>query len=100
MKKKKDIHEECYDLSYTFMRWINKYLKVYREDASKCIDMEFHKVEHKGETYTFKELLDKLIDLTDEFIKVQDNDWWDKSLDLLKNDIFDIFKEIYWLLWW
>lgn len=99
-KKKVDIHEECWNLDATFMRWLNEHLKVFREDASKCIDMGYHKFEYDGEIVPFKDLLDKLIDLTDEFIKVQDENWLDESLDDLKEDIMFIFNMIFWCLWW
>lgn len=98
--KKVDIHEECWDLSYTFIRWLDEHLKVYKEDASKVIKMDFHKFEYNGEEVPFDYLLDKLIEMTSLFIEIQDEHWCDERLEGLKEDIMFIFNMIFWHLWW
>lgn len=94
--------DECWNLDYHFIKWVNSRFKKYKEQAIKIVDLEFKKFTYKKKVYTQLELIDKVIELTDEFI---DGDYWDvdittTNLEKIKNEIFDIFKLIYWHMWW
>ena len=99
-KKKKDIHEECWDLDYTMIDWLIEHLKVFEEDASKCINMEFHKFEYKGEIVPFGVLLSKLIDKLIELRTLMDELREPDRAEELKNEAFELLSLIFWCLWW
>lgn len=92
--------DECWNLDYEFIKWVNSRFKKYREQAK--IDLSFHKFVFKRKTYTQGELIDKIIYLTDEYIKLTNNSWWEHELALmtLVEEILDIFKILYWAMWW
>ena len=99
-KKKVDIHEECWDLDFAMIKWLSEHLKVFREDASKCINMEFHKFEYKGEIVPFGVLLDKLIDMCDKLLALMEQIGNPNRADEVKNELFELLSLIFWCLWW
>lgn len=92
--------DECWNLDWEFIKWINSRFKKYKEQASKIVSLEFHRFEYKGKRYTQLELIDKIIDLTDiENKKILMDNYFSASKENI-NEIFDIFKLIYWTMWW
>lgn len=91
--------DETWNLDYEFIKWANSRFKKYKEKAGKIVDLEFHKFTYKKKKYTQLELIDKVIKLSDEYISLSVGAFEDK-LDPLKNEIFDIFKLIFWTMWW
>lgn len=89
--------DETWNLNYEFIKWINSRFKKYKELASKIVDLENHKFTYKRKKYTQLELIDKVIELSDEYI---DSDFLEDKLDQIKNEIFDIFKLVFWTMWW
>ena len=96
--KKQKIKEECWNLDYELVKWLNEHLKVYLEDASKIVDLEFHKFKYKRKDYTKKELIKKLISMTDRLLD-DDIKYFDFAEEL-KNEMYDILKLIHFSLWW
>ena len=92
--------DECWNLDYSFIKWINSRFKKYKEQASKIVDLEYHKFTYKRKKYTQLELIEKIICLTDEYVKKTDFCLSEIDLDPIKNEIFDIFKLIFWTMWW
>lgn len=92
--------DECWNLDISFIKWVNSRFKKYKEQASKIVDLEYHKFTYKRKKYTQLELIDKIIYLTDEYIKKVNLCLSEIDLDPIKNEIFDIFKKIYWTMWW
>ena len=99
-KKYSDVHTECWNLDETIISWLIEHLKVFKEDASKCIKMDFHKFEYKGEIVAFDVLLDKLIDLLDEVKVLMDELRDPDRAEEAKNEAFEILSLIFWCLWW
>lgn len=92
-----------WDLNNHFIEELNIKLKKYRELAGKVVNLEFHTFEYQGKTYTQLELIDKLIDTTDELIKLDINTWDSDSAVLVQkdiNEVFNIMKLIVYSLWW
>lgn len=89
--------DETWNLNYEFIKWVNSRFKKYKELASKIVDLENHKFTYKRKKYTQLELIDKVIELSDEYI---DSDFFEDKLDQIKNEIFDIFKLVFWTMWW
>lgn len=94
--------DECWNLDWEFIKWVNVRLKQYKYDASKVVDLESHKFRYKGRKYTQLELINKVIRITEE-IKKEDNFYNYNNFENInkkKNEMFDILKIIFWTLWW
>jgi hypothetical protein len=99
-REEKIIKEECFDISFSFIQWLNKRLKVYKEDAEKYIDLEYHRIMYKDQEYTQKALINKMIELSD---KLLDEEWYynlGTEVDDTVNELLDIFKTTFHYLWW
>lgn len=94
--KKKRIRRDCWDLDYAFYQWLRERLPVYLKDASKFIDLEYHKFEFRGKEYTQKELIERMIYLlrASNFNTLIDDDW-DKWKEVL-----EIWAIIAPAMWW
>lgn len=90
--------DETWNLDCEFIKWVNSRFKKYKEKASKIVDLEFHRFEYEGKEYTQLELIDKVIKLSNEYIDT--NLLSEYKLNLIKDEIFDIFKLIFWTMWW
>lgn len=90
--------DETWNLDCEFIKWVNSRFKKYKEEAGKIVDLEFHKFQYEGKEYTQLELIDKVIKLSNEYI---DTNLLSKDkLNSIKDEIFDIFKLIFWTMWW
>lgn len=89
---------ETWNLDCEFIKWVNSRFKKYKEKASKIVDLEFHRFEYDGKEYTQLELIDKVIKLSNEYIDT--NLLSEDKLNSIKDEIFDIFKLIFWTMWW
>ena len=87
-----------WDLDFSFIEWVNYWFKQYKEKASKMVKLDYHKIEYKGQTYTQIEVIDRIIELTDKIIEI--DDLWDKRVDDLVDEIFDLFHKIFFAMWW
>lgn len=90
--------DETWNLDYEFIKWVNSRFKKYKEKASKIVDLEFRRFEYEGKEYTQLELIDKVIKLSNEYIDT--NLLSEYKLNSIKDEIFDIFKLIFWTMWW
>ena len=82
------------------IKWVNSRFRAYKKNASTIIDLEFHKIKYKSTEYTLGELINKVIYLTNMYIVLSEKINEDEKLNSIKNEVFDIFKEIYWYMWW
>lgn len=95
--------DETYNLNYQFIKWINVRFKKYKELANKIVDLGYHKFTYQGKEYTQLELIEREIYLTEELLG---DDFW--SFDTVKvaktkemvEEVFDIFKLIFFTMWW
>lgn len=98
-KKEKDTPID-WNLDYELIRWLNKNLKTFYENANEVIDLRFHKFMYKGKEYTQEQLIEKLIDITN-YLK---NNYYnlDNPKKIIKetNEMFTILKKIFYTLWW
>ena len=107
-RKNKKISEECFNLNYELIKWLNEHLKVYLEEANKIVNLEYDKYKYRGKECNFKELLEKLINITDNLLIDDEYVSWNyeenikiaKRQEALKNSMYDILKLIHWGLWW
>lgn len=99
-KKKPDkLTQECWNIDYSFILWLHEHLTKYLEDASKVVDLEYHKIDYKGNTYTQLEIINKILEIT---TKLKDEDAYYGIEDVGKqvNEMLDLFKTAYFYLWW
>lgn len=85
-------------LDFSFIEWVNYWFKEYKKKASKMVDLTFHKFEYKGQTYTQIQLIDKIIELTDKIIEI--DDFWDKGVVEMVDEVFELFHKIFLAMWW
>lgn len=90
--------DETWNLDCEFIKWVNSRFKKYKEQAGKIVDLEFHKFQYEGKEYTQLELIDKVIKLSNEYIDIDLLS--EDKLDPIKDEMFDIFKLIFWTMWW
>ena len=84
---------ETWSLDCTFVHWFYPRLKRYLEVANTCVDLEFHKFEFKGNIYTQKQAVEKvLIGFEKYLIGSDDNE--------KINDSFELCGIIMRSLWW
>ena len=98
--KKRKMQEECWNLSYEFVKWLNEHLKIYVEDKPKIVDMEYFEFDYKGKNYTELEMVNKLIEITDNLISEEDKNMDGVKMCQLKDEMYEILKEIHFTLWW
>ena len=95
--------DETWNLDYEFIKWVNSRFKKYKEGAIGTVDLEYHKFKYKRKEYTQLQLIDRVIELTDEMLM---DEYWDLMytdagrLKKNKDEVFDIFKLIYGVMWW
>ena len=95
--------DETWNLDYEFIKWVNSRFKKYKERAIGTVDLEYHKFKYKRKEYTQLQLIDRVIELTDEMLT---DEYWDLMytdagrLKKNKDEVFDIFKLIYGVMWW
>lgn len=101
LNKKKRITKECWNFNSELVKWLNEHLKVYKKQAGKNIDLTFHKFVVGKEIFTQEQIINRLIELTDYLIKNYDN--WSLDPDIInsyKNEMYDLLKEVHWVMWW
>lgn len=96
--EKKKISEECWNLNYSFVKWLNEHLRVYRKEASKIVNLEYHTFEYRGRTYTQLEIIDKMIFLSGQLI-LDHYDWGDFYEDYV-DQLLDLWKIVFHAMWW
>ena len=95
--------DETWNLDYEFIKWVNSRFKKYKEKAIGTVDLEYHKFKYKRKEYTQLQLIDRVIELTDEILT---DEYWNliytdaERLEKNKDEVFDIFKLIYGVMWW
>ena len=98
--RKKRLKEECWNINYSFILWLNEHLKVYKIDAIKYVDLNYHKFNYKDKEYTQLEIIDKLIELTNTLI--QDEKYFELKNEVndIVTEMLDLFVLVFPALWW
>lgn len=96
--KRKKISEECWNLNYSFIKWLNEHLRVYKKEASKIVNLEYHTYEYRGRKYTQLEAIDRMIFLSGQMLL----DYCDLSdfQEEYKDQLMDLWKLVFDAMWW
>ena len=89
-----------WNLNHEFILWLNHWFKEFKKKAE--IDLEFYKFDYNGETLTQLQIIDEVIELTDK-IHTYYYEFGKEEYEQLANDVdevFDLFKLVYWCMWW
>ena len=102
-KEKLILKEECWNLDYSLIVWLNNHLKQYYEDADKMVDLDHIKFKYKRKEYTQREIIERLIAITN--VLIDEDTYWgyegDPKLVLkLKDEMYDLLKISHFSLWW
>lgn len=87
-----------WNLNHEFICWLNHWFKEYKDKAE--VKLDYHKFDYAGKEMTQLEIIDRIIELTDKVHK----DYYEfdeyRQLEKDVNEIFDLFRLVYWAMWW
>jgi len=91
---------ECYCVYNIYAEWLYSHLMMYREKASRSVDLTYHTIEFEGKTYTQIEATDKIIKWIRYFLKNQsDMDKEERSIEKLQKAT-RLWSELLPYTWW
>lgn len=99
---KNSIKRECWNLDNELIKWLNEHLKVYLKNAGKNIDLTFHTFWIDDKQVTQEQAIERLVEITN-YLKNHNFNWTiddAKNMILLKDEMYNILKEIHFSLWW
>lgn len=100
---------ECFNLDTTLIYWFYPRLCCFINDASQCIDMSFHSVEHNGETKTVGEWLNIIKGKFDDYFlfnmkepEIGNREYYDEEKMVYEElqEAFRIVADLLFYLWW
>lgn len=100
-KEQKIIKEECWNLNIELLKWLNIHFKVYKEDASKIVNLSYHTFIYDKQEYTQLEIIDRIIELTD-YLLLDDN-YLPSTIIIIRNkqkQLFDLLELVFNAMWW
>lgn len=98
--KKKKISRECWNLNYEFILWLKARLPIYVKEAGSTVDLEYHKFDYKGESFTQLQLINRMIELTNELTEDGRYFDFDPEVSAKEEELLEIFKLTFPSLWW
>ena len=93
-----DLKEECWNLDLALVEWLNEHLKFVKEEVNGIINLEYHTYIYNGKEYTQLEIINRLIELTEELQDVYSIVPDDK--EKMKDEMYDLLKLVHFDLWW
>lgn len=61
-----DLEEECWNMDLALVKWLNEHLKFFKEQVNEIVNLEYHTYIYNGKEYTQLEIINRLIELTEE----------------------------------
>ena len=86
---------ETWSLETAFYFWLYERLKMYLEYS--IVDLNFHKFEYKGKTYTQKQMIDMMIERLEEYLTDETDE---KSFEKYPNEICEIWALVLSAMCW
>ena len=94
---KKKLSKECWDLDLAFLKWLQEHLPVYLKDAEQIVDLTYYKFTYNNIEYTQKDLIIHMIKLVNEAV---DMDMYDEKYSVIVDEILDLWKMVFYCMWW
>lgn len=95
---KRKLHKECWDLNYSFKKWLLEHLIIYLRDASKMIELSFYDFNWHHKSYTQEEITKLLIDKLTHSLETGNLDTPEEIQ--LDKDIYELWDMIRLYTWW
>lgn len=97
--------EDCntdWNLNHEFICWLNYWCKEYLKNAGNMVDLSYHKFEYKDEELSQKEIIERIIELTEKihthYYDYDSNEY--EELDKDVDEVFILFRLVFWCMWW
>lgn len=95
---KRKLHKDCWDLDFAFIKWLNVHLKVYKKDAARVVDLDYHKFDYNGRKWSQGEIIDRLISLTNSCLLA--GDIWSDGYEEKVTEILNLWVLVFPAMWW
>lgn len=90
---------DTYNMMITLVAWLYECLRYFEEEASKKVNFDFHKCNIDGEELTQMQCIHRMVDDCTVFLKCDEYEDYDK-MDAAMRDLFKVFSEVFWAMWW
>lgn len=90
---------ETWDLNYTFYAWLYEHLRMYVDCSEKIINLEYHKFEWNGETYTQLAIIQMMIERLQFYFSEDYNDF-DEYDTAYVREIGELWALVLPAMWW
>lgn len=102
-KKQREIYgfdaRETWDMRTSFYEWLYERLMMFVEVGGEVVNLNFHKFEYNGATYTQIELINKILELI-RFYFSDEYDDYDEEHILKTSEICNMWSIIIPAMWW
>ena len=89
---------ETWSLDSAFYTWLYERLMMYKKEASKVVNLSFHKFDIDGREYTQIEAIDEMLRLLEKILK--SDGLYDKKQAEMEHRIALIWAEVLPAMWW
>lgn len=93
---------DTYSLKTTLVAWLYERLRYFQDEASKVVNLNYHIFNVGGEALTQLQCIDRMVEdckiILDADIVLNDDEF--DKINKVKDDLFDIFKKVFWAMWW
>jgi len=93
---------DTFNLDYTIVLWLYERLRYFQDKASKFVVMDdptWRTYEVDGEQLTQLQCIDRMVDDC-KVIMLGDDFEEHEKMDAAMRDLFKVFSEVYWSMWW
>ena len=90
---------ETWDLNSTFYAWLYEHLRMYVDIGGEIVNLDFHKFEFKGRTYTQLELINEILERI-RFYFSDSYDDFDEEYTKYVYEVGEIWALILPAMWW
>ena len=94
---------ECWNLNTTFVEWLYSHLMLYKKEAAQVVDLEYHKFDFNGKTYTQKECINIILKACKRYLLVDEISEDKEKMAKIEKDMEDaikLFADMLPCMWW
>ncbi|MBU5669599.1 hypothetical protein KQI68_07070 [Peptoniphilus sp. MSJ-1] len=101
-KKQRDKYgfdeRETWNLDYLMLELIYERLRMYKDVASEIINLDFHKIDYKGQTYTQNQVLNRLIVLSKQALTREEAPFTREIIG--EKEFWELRSKVFPYFWW